>query len=181
MTDLKATSPCAGLAPTTIGRCTLSEVEQRTMTSIAPFRGAEAQVDALLKAGSGLGWPELNSSLMSDTARISWFSRGQAILIGVAADPALGAHAALTDQSDAWAVVRLEGEAAEAVLARHVPVDLRLQSFGIGATARTELAHMMASVTRVGPSAFEVMVFRSMARTLMHDLKSAMEAVAARG
>jgi sarcosine oxidase subunit gamma len=62
-----------------------------------------------------------------------------------------------------------------------VPVDLRAAQFGPGATARTELAHMAASVTRLEDGAFLVMVFRSMAQTLLHDLKSAMEAVAARG
>ena len=89
--------------------------------------------------------------------------------------------AALVDQSDAWAVVRLEGEGAEDVLARLVPVDLRLVSFPMGATARSKIGHMSGSVTRVGEDAFWLMVFRSMAETLVHDLKSAMEAVAARG
>jgi sarcosine oxidase subunit gamma len=40
---------------------------------------------------------------------------------------------------------------------------------------------MMASITRIGAQSFQIMVFRSMARTLVHDLKTAMEAVAARG
>ena len=96
-------------------------------------------------------------------------------------DPTLAGHAAMVDQSDGWAVLRLEGAGAAEVLARLVPLDLRAPQFRRGHTARTELQHMMASLTRLGPDAFLIMVFRSMARTLVHDLTSAMEAVAARG
>ena len=40
---------------------------------------------------------------------------------------------------------------------------------------------MMASITRLGADDFQIMVFRSMAATLVGELKTAMEAVAARG
>ena len=89
--------------------------------------------------------------------------------------------AALTDQTDASAVVRIEGDAVEAVLARLVPVDLRIGSFAEGRTARTMVGHMTASVTRVGPMAFEVMVMRSMAATVVHELTEAAIGVQARG
>ena len=88
--------------------------------------------------------------------------------------------AAQTDQTGANAVLRVEGPAVEAVLARLVPLDLRATAFPVGQTARTMVAHMMASVTRVGDAAFEVMVMRSMARTLVHDIEGAAKAVAAR-
>ena len=84
--------------------------------------------------------------------------------------------AAVTDQSDAWAVVALEGDAAEAVLARLVPVDLRVAVFAVGHVAKTMLAHLSVTITRTGQATFEIMVMRSMAKTLVHDLE-----VAARG
>ena len=52
--------------------------------------------------------------------------------------------------------------------------------FGPGDTARSDLAHMAASVTRIGPEAFRIMVFRSCARSFVHEMRSAMEGVAAR-
>ena len=42
-------------------------------------------------------------------------------------------------------------------------------------------AVLNASITRTGAETFLILVFRSMAETLRHDLKEAMEAVAARG
>ena len=40
---------------------------------------------------------------------------------------------------------------------------------------------MNASITRIGEDTFMIAVFRSMAQTLVHDLRTALEAVAARG
>lgn len=151
------------------------------MSGIAPFRGRQDRVAQVLKAAHGLDFPEPNRSSDAAGGRVIWFARGQVMLLGADPDPALAAHAALTDQSDAWAVVTLEGETAEDVLARLVPVDLRRAAFEIGHTLRAQVLHMNASITRIGADCFQIMVFRSMAETLVHDLRSAMEGVAARG
>jgi sarcosine oxidase subunit gamma len=88
--------------------------------------------------------------------------------------------AALTDQSDAWAVVQIAGAGVEDVLARLVPVDLRGQVFKKTHVATTMLGHMSVTVTRMGPVSFEIMVMRSMAATLVHELQGAMRGVTAR-
>lgn len=180
MADLIALSPCDGLLPVTIGRLSLSEDLPEAMTSIAPYAGQQEALSAALDAAHGMVFPAINRSTGKAAARAIWFGQGTALLQGPVASPALAEFAALTDQGDAWAVVQLDGEGAEDVLARLVPMDLRRTTFKRGHTVRTELAHMMASITRVGPDAFQVMVFRSMARTLVHDLKTAMAAVTAR-
>ncbi len=180
MTDLTAKSPCAGLLPLTIGEVTVTEVDTGAMTSLAPCKGREKDLSEALKGAHGMGFPSPGRSTGKAGARVIWFSQGQAMLIGPAPDASLGDYAALTDQSDGWAVVRLEGKGAGDVLARLVPLDLRPASFKRGHSARSDLAHMMASLTKVGENAFQIMVFRSMARTLVHDLKTAMEGVAAR-
>ncbi|MDG1257047.1 MAG: sarcosine oxidase subunit gamma, partial [Paracoccaceae bacterium] len=45
---------------------------------------------------------------------------------------------------------------------------------------RSSLYHMMASITRIGNNTFQIIVFRSMAETLVHDLSVAMKSVLAR-
>lgn len=181
MVELVAKSPCEGLLPIEIGTVSLSEVDPGAMTSLAPFKGRQDAAAEALKSAHGMAWPAVGRATGKAGARAVWFGRAHVLLMGPEPDPSLAASMALTDQSDAWAVVRLEGAGAEEVLARLVPVDLRRASFKRGHTVRTELMHMAASITRVGDMAFQVMVFRSMARTLVHDLKTAMEAVAARG
>ncbi|MFW8634377.1 sarcosine oxidase subunit gamma [Cribrihabitans pelagius] len=181
MAELTAKSACLGLLPAAIGGMRLSEEHLGTMWSIAPYKGRREALGAAMEAAHGVGFPDPNRALQGQGVEALWFGREMALLIGAAPDASLAEHAALTDQSDAWAVVRLEGAGAEDVLARLVPVDLRARQFAQGRTLRSELKHMMASVTRVGPDAFRIMVFRSMTQTLVHDLKTAMEALAARG
>lgn len=181
MVELRARTACEGLLPLEIGELSLTEVAPTPLTTLAPYKGQVAALDKALLAAHGMAFPAANNSSQAADLRAIWFGRDQALLIGTKPDAALARHAALTDQSQGWAVVELSGEGVEDVLARLCPVDLRLQQFAVGASLRTEVRHMMASVTRTGEKAFMIMVFRSMARTLVHDLKTAMEAWAARG
>jgi sarcosine oxidase subunit gamma len=177
--DLVEKSPCAGLVPVTAGALRLSEIAFGPMTSVAPFRGQAAAVDGLLRT-QGLGWPAPGQVIGQGAARVQWFGLDLALLIGVAPGAGLAEHAALSDQSDAWAVLRLEGAGAVEVLARLTPLDLRESVFGVGQTARSDLGHMAAAITRVEVQAYEIMGFRSMAGTLVHELSTAMTRVAAR-
>lgn len=181
MVDLVARSACDGLLPLEIGDVRAAEESPLAITSMAPFRSASPTLSDHLQAAHGMAWPKPNRATGTAAARALWFGHAHALLIGPPADASLASHMALTDQTDAWAVVRLNGAAVPDVMARLCPVDLRFDMFRRGHTLRTELQHMSASVTRVGDRAVQVMVFRSMARTLVHDLKTAMEAVAARG
>ena len=181
MADLIAKSPCDGLMPVLIGEMSLTELAPEPMTLLAPFRGQHEAASQALKAAHGLALPRANRTNGKPGNRVIWFGRGQFLLIGPEPAPDIAECAALVDQSDAWAGVRLEGVGCEDVLARLVPIDVRQSTFRRGHTARTQVMHMMGSLTRIGDRAFQIMVFRSMARTLVHDLETAMEAVAARG
>ncbi|MGJ8544879.1 MAG: sarcosine oxidase subunit gamma [Sulfitobacter sp.] len=179
MVELKAKTPCAGLLPLGIGAARLVEVDPGHLTSLQPL-GAAAGLSGALHAAHGMEYPEPGRSTGKTGARCIWFGRGEALLMGPAPDAGLAAHGAVVDQSDAWAVVTLSGAGAVDVLARLMPLDLRAHVFKEGYTARTQLVHMACSVTRVGPESFMIAVFRSMAGTLVHDLRGAMQAVAAR-
>ncbi|GHF70276.1 sarcosine oxidase subunit gamma [Seohaeicola zhoushanensis] len=181
MTELLAKTACDGLLSVTAGPFTLSEEPVAPLTSLMPYKGRDKALSAALEAAHGVKLPGVNRSTSKAGISVLWFGRGQFLLVGAGPDGSLAEHAAVVDQSDAWARVRLEGAGADQVLARLLPVDLRAASFKRGHTLRSPLGHMMASVTRTGVNAFSIAVFRSMAATLVHDLKTAMEGVAARG
>ena len=162
-----------------IGGVRLTPVEEGQVSSIAPFKGKEAQVSAVLSKAVGIGFPEVNTCAEAEGVRLVWMGRGKAHLIG-AAPPDLAGLAAVADQSGAEAVLRVDGENAEDVLARLVPLDLRVSAFPVGSTARTQVAHMTASVSRLGDEAFELRVMRSMAGTLWHDVTRAARLLAER-
>ncbi|KIN73174.1 Sarcosine oxidase, gamma subunit [Sulfitobacter guttiformis KCTC 32187] len=163
--------------PVTIGTLTVAEIDLGPIASVTPFAAASG---AALGRALGLPFPPPLGTSAAGDRRCIWIGRGEALLTGAVPDPALGAYAAVVDQSDAWAVVTLTGAGGSDALARLVPVDMRLRAFGVGATVRTQLGHMNASITRTGEDQFMIAVFRSMAATLVHDLTTALEAVAAR-
>jgi sarcosine oxidase subunit gamma len=175
---LLARTPAEGLGLSlTVGGATLSEVDPGPVTSIAPFRGREAEVAAAL----GIAELPLPGRVVAlDGARLLWTGPGRALLVGQPAPPALERLAAVVEQGDGIVAVLLEGPSGPDVLARLVPLDLRDGAFPEGTTARTLLNHMAVTLTRVGREAYEVMGMRSMARTLVHELTEAMRHVAAR-
>ena len=175
--DLIAKSPLEGHAPLTIGGVTLAEIGVGPITSVATLRDGAKAVAKGLKA-VGLTFPAPNSFVEAKGARIVWTGRDQAFLIGIAAPDLPGA--ALTDQSDGWAVLGLRGSGAVDTLARLVPLDLRLSAFAVGRAARTQVNHINAILLRTGDYDFEVMVFRSMAQTAWHEVAAAMQVLAAR-
>lgn len=181
MVDLKPKTPLDGVVPITIGAMTLREVSVGCLTSLAPYKGQTKAVSDALKAAHGMAFPAPNRATGKDGARAIWFGRDQAVLLGPEPDVGLARLCAVTDQSDAWAVVELSGAAARDVLARLTPIDMRDSQFKRGHTARTDIMHMAGSITRIGADSFLILVFRSMAQTLLHDLEKAMAGVASRG
>ncbi|PWJ10335.1 sarcosine oxidase subunit gamma [Jannaschia seohaensis] len=167
MASLIARSPAEGLLPVTCGALTLSEVVPEAITSLMALRDATFPLPAPGKAvqrGGGL---------------LMWSGRNQALLIGPRPDQI--PDIAMTDQSDAWAVLRLSGQGAADVLARLTPLDLRDAAFPEGAVARSLLGHMNAHFHRVDTETWDMMVFRSMTASAVHEILRGMRGVAARG
>jgi sarcosine oxidase subunit gamma len=77
---------------------------------------------------------------------------------------ALGSAAAVSDQSDARAVLRLSGRHVRDVLAKGCPIDLDRRVFGRGATAVTVISHIGVQLWCLpDDDALHVALFRGMA------------------
>jgi len=176
---LLAQSPVDDLLPAEAGAARLVACQPAHVTAIAPWKGREAALSEALEAAHGARLPASGRSSGKAAARVIWTGYRQYMLLGDApADAALAAHAALTDVSDGWVAMRLEGADAEAVLARLTPLDLDPGVFKRGHVARTELAHMMAVLHRT-PAGIEIMVMRSFARWAAGQIRTAMQSIAA--
>ena len=87
----------------------------------------------------------------------------------------IGAMAAVTDQSDGYAVLRLAGPKLRDALAKIVPLDVHAAAFERGAVASTVAWHMGVTLWRLedaadGSPVFEFAVFRSLAGSFWHAL-----------
>ena len=179
MLKLIAKSPFEGLLPISCGSVSLSEYAVDCITLIASNKGNQKQLSDELKAAHGMTLPVPNRMTGRAGARCVWFGQ-QYFLMGPKPDPSLNNVARLTDVSDGYAVAHLEGAGIENVLARLVPIDVSDIVFKRGQTARTLVQHMTASISRISDTAFQIIAFRSMAATLVHDIERAMQSVAAR-
>lgn len=182
MTDetLFATSPAQGHLPETIGSVTLAEAGTMPIWSVLTYRGKAGAVSEALQSAHGVAFPEPGRVAEAAEARAVWTGLDQCLLFAAQPDATLADHAAITDQSDAWVHLGLSGTGVADVLARLVPIDLSTDAFPPGQTRRTSLGHMAAIVIRDGVDQFEILTFRSMAGTAVHELTRAMRMVAAR-
>ena len=179
MVDLYATAAAATALPLKIGTVYVEEVET-SLFLVGPFDKKLKQAAAVLVTQMGLEWPTAHVMKRTGVAYALWFDHAHIALMGVEPSAKLLQYAAVTDVSDGWCIVDISGPEVRDVLARVTPLDMRSKSFKTGMTQRSMLMHMQASISCLGKSHFRVMVFRSMALTVVHDLAVAMESVAAR-
>ena len=179
MVDLYKTPAAASALPFKIGTVYAEEVET-SLFLVAPFDKKSRQAAAVLYAEMGMQWPETHKLRRTGASYALWFDHAHIALMGIQPPAKILRYAAVTDVSDGWCVVDISGQNVRDVLARVTPLDMRVKSFKMGMTQRSMLMHMQASISCFGKSKFRLMVFRSMALTLVHDLAIAMESVAAR-
>ncbi len=170
--------PALEKKPLQVGGCQLQAVDLGPITSIALFPGQAKAADKALKP-LGLAFPAPNAVTQKGSAMLVWTGREQAFLLGADA-PDMAGVAAVTDQPGGWSALRLSGDKAADVLARYVPLDLRLGAFPVGRAVRAPLGHMSAVIMREADG-FLILTFRSMARTTWHEVETAMRTIEARG
>lgn len=158
--------------PVSAAGCVLDLVEAGPIFGIAPFPGQVAAVSKAL----GVAFPAPGRS----SGPMIWAGREMAFYRGPFPE-GLDGLAAVTEQSDGWAVLSLQGVQGPAVLARLVPVDLREGALPVGYAARSLLGQMPALFFRPGADVLEVFVMRSMVGTAVQEIAQTMRAVAARG
>ncbi|MFQ6553181.1 sarcosine oxidase subunit gamma [Aestuariibius insulae] len=181
MVRLVASDPFGEALPVDQAGLRIEVGDAGALTWISPFAGQEQAVSAALEATHGLRLSEPGRMLASGEARCLWFARGQALLCGPALAADLDGLAAVVDQSDGWVSLKICGEQHVDVLARLVPVDLRVSAFPSGAVVRSLVKHTGAMLVRTSEETVEIFVMRSFAKTLVGDLREASEGLALRG
>ena len=179
MANLTATAPGKG-ADITHGAARLQEMPMGTNWAVMPYHGKTSAVASALKEALGVPWPGAGTFTEAGETRLAWSGCGQAMLMGATPPDGLSDLAGLSDQSDGWTHLALSGPTSTQVLSRLVAVDLSLAACPVGSSLRTSLGHMQAMVLRTGTDRFELLAFRSMAGTMVHELDRAMRMVAAR-
>jgi sarcosine oxidase subunit gamma len=143
------------------------------IASLIVAEGFEAALAEACKARFGLDLPMTPLTITSATHALAWTGPGQWLLIaedraGLRSDlGALAGRAAITEQSDGRASLRLSGPRVREALAKGCMIDLHPAAFPAGSAALTSIAHIGVHLWRIadGPdgAVFEIMAPRSMA------------------
>jgi sarcosine oxidase subunit gamma len=139
-----------------------------------------AELTAALSSGYGVDLPEMPRRHTVRDFDLIWAGPDQWLV--VSADRAIAAQlagdldqvAAVSDQSDARAVLRLTGPRARDVLAKGCPLDLHPRAFRPGDAALTAIAHVGVHLWQIdGRPTYDLAVFRSMAASFSSWLLAA--------
>lgn len=177
---LTAESPLAGFSFEGEG-ITLHEVTGQSIVSIAtPHKGESALAKAILLSYQ-VALPEMGQSIniAPDNAALLRLQPNQLFLISdeLANDPIsqikppVQEAAYLTDQSDAWVMIRVVGIKARTVLERICPINLQPDVFKPGFITRTMMEHMGVIIWREDENSYVLMGIRSSAHALLHAVE----------
>lgn len=151
---------------------TASLLDAFELTTLIAAPGGPAALSQAVQDRLGIALPTTPKIASSASHDVIWSGPDQWLLRATTREGfddlllALSAQAAVSDQTDARAAVRLSGPHVRDVLAKGVMLDLHPAAFAVGDTALTSIAHIGVHLWRVadGPegSVFEIMVARSM-------------------
>ncbi|MDJ0943308.1 MAG: sarcosine oxidase subunit gamma family protein [Kiloniellales bacterium] len=180
---LTARSPLAGAQAESWPGFALAEVTDLALASFATRREQEAALRIRAEARFGFEPPPSGRTASSDGMTFLWTGHEQWFVeapesardsLEVLLRETFADTATVTDQSDAWANLRLEGPATRAVLEKLCPLDLHPGAFPAGTTARTTMEHVSAVITlRDDRGRFTILTPRSSAGSFLHHLRLA--------
>ncbi|MFC7397951.1 sarcosine oxidase subunit gamma [Chelatococcus sp. GCM10030263] len=147
--------------------------ERLGIASLIVSDGGHAALAQAVSSRFGLELPLTPRAVWSASHAVVWAGPGQWMLVaerrlGLADDlQSLSDVAAVADQSDGRAALRLSGPSVRSALAKGCMLDLHPRAFPTGAAALTQIGHVGVHFWRGADapdgSVFEIMVARSMA------------------
>lgn len=175
-------TPPLGCSPQEFDGATLAEIADRTLISISVPHGGDVALTKALSASYKMMPPAIGKTALSkiDNARFLGLQSDQMFLLSddVGPNPTghvaekLGDKAYLTDQSDSWAIVALNGPRSRELLERLSMIDLSDTAFPVGAVARTAMDHIGVIVLREQTDAYVLLSPRSSAASFLELLET---------
>lgn len=157
--------------------------EGLSLASIAAGRGHSSAVTTAIADRYAVTLPSTPVVAVGKDVNILWAGPDQWIAVADAAfgrdlerdlKDTLNGIAAVTDISDARAVMRISGAKARAVLAKGLPLDLHPTVFKPGSIAISHASHIGVIIWQVDDTpTYDVAMFRSYADSFAHWLKDA--------
>ena len=158
----------------------ISSVADFALVSIALPLGEEAGALKAIKASFGAELPDPGRYVRGKEGQalirtgpdqaLVMFTHSTADAARVVADKLKDA-AYLTDQSDVWVALDVEGKGARTALERICPLDLHPDSFSVEMAQRTVMEHLGVLILRTDDNSFRLLSASSSAKTFAHAVE----------
>ena len=152
---------------------TLHETRPGSVVQVAAFAGGEKAAANAIRAVTGLVLPDSpGGGVVRDTGSALGVGPGRWLVLAQAEGLATPLREAfdrgagtVTDLSHGRTVIRIEGAQAEWVLSKLFAIDFASSAFPVGAGRATMHHDIHVQIQRVSAHAFDLVVFRSFARS----------------
>ncbi len=154
------------------------ELKPGSIVEVVAWPGAEAVALSAIGAATGLALPHTPRAGIAEPRSSAFgFAPGKWLVLDQAEDTAARLAGALTadagtvvDLSHGRTVIRVSGKKVEWVLSKLFPIDFAVSSFPVGSGCATAHHDVFAQIQRSGESQFDLVVFRSFARSFWKSL-----------
>ena len=185
MPDLAPRSAFIGL-PVRSGRAegepgvTVRPRDGLALARVIARKGRADDLAAAIRSRYGLDLPVTPKRVTQGGLAVIWSGPGQWLAVAedgrdlaLELSKAIGAFAAVSDQSDGLAVLRVSGPRARDALIKGVGLDLHPRAFGPGDAAVTVIAHVGAQLWQLDDRpTYEIAAYRSFAGSLWRWLEA---------
>lgn len=151
-----------------------------TLASIAAAKGKVEHLRSAIREAYGVELPVSPERVDGNGIAFVWAGPDQWLAVvnreagrdlEIELQRPLAGLAAVVDQSDARAVMRISGSRARAVLAKGVPIDLHPRAFKTNSAAITHASHIGIIIWQIDDApTYDVALFRSFADSFAHWL-----------
>lgn len=176
-------SAFADIKSTLVQDLTISARDNLTLASLAAAKGKREALAAVIAEKYGVTLPSTPKRVEGNSIAIVWTGPDQWLAVAERdagrdlereLKPLVAGLAAVTDQTDARAVLRISGPRGRDVLATGVPIDLHPRVFAPGSAAITHASHIGVILWQLDAvPTYELAVFRSFAHSLAEWLEAA--------
>ncbi len=156
----------------------VKEVSDIAIVSIAKALDDNGATAQLMQSHYGAQWPEPGKSSSGDKDQSTWLglAHDQCFALiedqnGTAYNAALSVFdgsAYCTEQTDSWAILSINGDAAVSALERICPIDLHESAFPASSVTRTVMEHLAVIIYCVGHNHYWLMSPASSAQSFLH-------------
>lgn len=160
--------------------CTLEEMQDITLISMATPLNGEAAFEKALKKAHRIAAPKGMSTTSKDNVH-AFRTGADQVMLAIKEETrtavsdavkAMDGAAYLADQTDAWVTCAMSGTGARRALERLCPLDLHDSVFPVGTAGRTNMEHMGSVIMRVGENEYWLFSASSSAQTFWHALET---------